>query len=131
VHHATNPRYLDANYAGTLIIWDRLFGTFVEEREEDQPRYGIVRNIGTFNPFKVAFHEWVGMLKDARQPGLTLRQRLGYLFAPPGWSHDGSRETSASLKAAYVRRNPAEAGMPGLPAKAEPASMNTPVQAAE
>ena len=63
----------------------------------------------------MAFHEWIGMFRDAMSPGLTVRQRLGYLFQPPGWSHDGSRETSESLKAAYVRRNPAEAGKPGLP----------------
>lgn len=115
VHHAVNPRYLDANYAGTLIIWDRMFCTFVPELDEDLPRYGIVKNIGTFNPLKVAFHEWIAMFSDALSPGLTVRQRLGYLFMPPGWSHDGSRETSDSLKAAYVRRNPSEAGRPGLP----------------
>lgn len=115
VHHATNPRYLDANYAGTLIIWDRLFGTFVEELPEDMPRYGIVRNIGTFNPVRVAFHEWAGMVRDVFAPGLTLRQRLLYMAAPPGWSHDGSRKTSEDLKADYVRLNPSEAGKPGLP----------------
>lgn len=115
VHHATNPRYLDANFAGTLIIWDRLFGTFVEELPEDMPRYGIVRNIGTFNPVRVAFHEWVGMLKDVFGPGLSLRQRLMYMAAPPGWSHDGSRKTSEDLKADYVRLHPEEAGKPGLP----------------
>lgn len=115
VHHATNPRYLDANYAGTLIIWDRMFGTFVAELDEDVPRYGIVKNIGTFNPIRVAFHEWVGMLKDTLSPGLTLRQRLLYLVAPPGWSHDGSRKTSADLKADYVRLHPDEAGKAGLP----------------
>jgi sterol desaturase/sphingolipid hydroxylase (fatty acid hydroxylase superfamily) len=115
VHHATNPRYLDANYAGTLIIWDRMFGTFVQELDEDRPRYGIVRNVGTFNPFRLAFHEWVDMLKDAAAPGLTARQRMGYLFAPPGWSHDGSRQGSEALKAEYVRLNPGAAGMPGLP----------------
>ena len=115
VHHATNPRYLDSNYAGTLIIWDRMFGSFVEELDEDMPRYGIVKNIGTFNPFKVAFHEWVNMLRDAFQPGLTMRQRLGYLFMPPGWSHDGSRKGSEDLKADYVRLHPDQAGMPGLP----------------
>ncbi len=116
VHHATNPRYLDANYAGTLIIWDRMFGTFVPELEEDRPRYGIVKNIGTFNPLKVAFHEWIAMFADAfATPGLTLRQRLGYLFMPPGWSHDGTRKGSDELKADYVRRNPGEAGKPGLP----------------
>ena len=115
VHHATNARYLDANYAGTLIVWDRMFGSFVEERDEDMPRYGLVKNIGTFNPIKVAFHEWWAMLADASRPGLTLRQRLGYLFMPPGWSHDGSREDTARIKAAYVRRHPDQAGMPGLP----------------
>jgi sterol desaturase/sphingolipid hydroxylase (fatty acid hydroxylase superfamily) len=115
VHHATNPRYLDANYAGTLIIWDRMFGTFVEELDEDMPRYGIVKNIGTFNPLRVAFHEWVNMLRDAFAPDLTLRQRLLYLVAPPGWSHDGSRKTSADLKADYIRLHPDEAGKAGLP----------------
>lgn len=115
VHHGTNPRYLDANYAGVLIIWDRMFGTFVAELEEDAPRYGIVHNVATFNPLRVAFHEWVGMFKDAFLPGLTLRQRLLYLFAPPGWSHDGSRKTSEHLKADYVRLHPEEAGKAGLP----------------
>jgi len=115
VHHATNARYLDANYAGTLIIWDKMFGTFVPELEEDRPRYGIVRNIGTFNPLKVAFHEWVAMFKDASQPGLTLSQRLQYLWRPPGWSHDGTRKGSEQLKAEYVKRNRDAAGMPGLP----------------
>ena len=117
VHHATNPRYLDANYAGTLIIWDRMFGTFVPELDEDMPRYGIVKNIGTFNPLRVAFHEWVDMFRDAAKPGLTIGQRLRYLFAPPGWSHDGSRMGSEALKADYVGRHPDAAGMPGLPAR--------------
>ena len=116
VHHATNPRYLDANYAGTLIIWDRMFGTFVPELDEDMPRYGIVKNIGTWNPVRIAFHEWIDMFKDAAQPGLTLKQRLGYLVAPPGWSHDGSRKGTEAIKADYVARHPDAAGSPGLPA---------------
>lgn len=115
VHHATNPRYLDANYAGTLIIWDRMFGSFVPELEEDRPRYGIVRNLGTFNPLKVATHEYVGIFKDVIQPNLTFRQRINYMIKPPGWSHDGSRKMSADLKADYVRLNASEAGKPGLP----------------
>ena len=116
VHHATNPRYLDANYAGTLIVWDRMFGTFVPELDEDMPRYGIVRNVGTFNPLRLAFHEWIDMFRDAAAPGLGWRQRLGYLFAPPGWSHDGSRAGSDRLKADFVARHPEQAGTPGLPA---------------
>ena len=115
VHHAINPRYLDSNHAGVFIVWDKLFGTFVPELEEDPPRYGVVKQLGTFNPLRIALHELVGMVRDAAQPGLSLRQRLGYLFGPPGWSHDGSRQTSASLKAAYVGLHPDSAGQPGLP----------------
>ncbi len=115
VHHATNPRYLDANYAGTLIIWDRMFNSFVEELDEDVPKYGLVKNVGTFNPFRIAVHEWVEMFRDARQPNLTLRQRFGYLFNPPGWRHDRDLSGSAAIKADYVKRNPEEAGKPGLP----------------
>ena len=118
VHHATNPRYLDANYAGTLIIWDKMFGTFVPELAEDAPRYGIVKNIGTYNPIKVAFHEWIAMFRDAAQPGLRPGQRLLYLVKPPGWRHDGETLGSDALKHAYVRRHPAEAGRPGLPVAA-------------
>lgn len=115
VHHATNPRYLDANYAGTLIIWDRMFRTFVPELDEDVPKYGLVRNIATFNPLKVAIHEWVDMFRDVAKPGLTFRQRLGYCFNPPGWRHEVDISGSAAIKADFVKRNPSEAGKPGLP----------------
>src|SRR5688572_17064453 len=57
VHHATNPRYLDRNYAGVFIVWDRMFGSFEPERDEDMPRYGIVRQLGSFNILWAAFHE--------------------------------------------------------------------------
>ena len=96
VHHARNPRYLDRNYAGILIVWDRLFGSFQPELDEEPCRYGIVKNLGTFNIFRVAFHEWIAIAQDlVRSP----RHAVGWLFGPPGWSPDGSRETSAQLKA--------------------------------
>lgn len=98
VHHATNPRYLDANYAGVLIIWDRMFGTFVGERTDDAPRYGLVHNLGTFNPLRIALHEWAGIGRDLKR-AKSWRARLGYLFGPPGWSPDGSRRTSKMIKA--------------------------------
>lgn len=120
VHHAVNPRYLDANYAGTLIVWDKLFGTFVPERADDRPRYGLTTQLGTFNLLRVAFHELLALGIDATRPGLTARQRLGYIFGPPGWSHDNSRKTAAQMKAAYVARHPDQAGLPGLPDKALP-----------
>lgn len=103
VHHAINPTYLDANYAGVLIIWDRMFGTFIAEDKKEPPRYGIVSQLGTFNPFRVAFHEWLGIARDV-SGAKSLRDVLGYMFGPPGWSPDGSRKTSASLKAEWAAR---------------------------
>ena len=102
VHHATNPCYLDANYAGTLIIWDRLFGTFTPESREETPRYGIVKNLTTFNPIIISYHEWVGMARDFFY-AKNWRERFGFLFGPPGWSPDGSRMTSAMVKARAAR----------------------------
>jgi hypothetical protein len=96
VHHATNPKYLDAIYAGVLIIWDRLFGTFV--KEEERPTSGIIANIGTFNPLRIAFHEWASIARDLAV-AKSLREAFQYLFGAPGWSADGSRQTSASIKA--------------------------------
>ena len=124
VHHATNARYLDANYAGTLIIWDRMFGTFVpEEREVEKPRYGIVKNLTTFNPVMIAFHEWIGIAKDLAG-ARSLREVGGYLFGPPGWSPDGSRMTSAMIKERWARvrgdapeEKPAEEPLSPLPAE--------------
>jgi len=103
VHHATNPRYLDANYAGVLIIWDRLFGSFVPETKEDYPRYGIISQLGSFNPIRIAFHEWAGIWRDVTQ-AKSARDVAGYLFGPPGWSPDGSRKTSQSIKQAWAAR---------------------------
>jgi len=114
VHHGRNPRYLDANFAGVFIIWDKMFGTYVPEQEEDKPEYGLVHNLGTFNPLRVAFHEWVGLFRDVFRPGLTLRQRLMYAVAAPGWSHDGSRDDSFRIRAKYVARHPEAKGTPGL-----------------
>ncbi len=115
VHHGRNPRYLDCNYAGVFIIWDKLFGTFVPEMDEDKVDYGLVHNLGTFNPLRVAFHEWVGIFRDVLQPGLSWRERAKYCLMPPGWSHDNSRGTSEVIKARYVSQHPELAGTPGLP----------------
>jgi sterol desaturase/sphingolipid hydroxylase (fatty acid hydroxylase superfamily) len=102
VHHATNPRYLDRNYAGVFIVWDRLFGTFEAEREDEVIRYGIVRQLGSWNLLWAAFHEWIGIAKDAWTA--PWRHKLSYLFRPPGWSHDGSRETSDAIRARWASR---------------------------
>ena len=106
VHHATNPRYLDRNYAGVFIIWDKMFGTFEQERDDEQIRYGIVKQLGSFNLLWAVFHEWIGMIGDVwRAPW---RHKLSYLLREPGWSHDGSRETSDMIRARWHARNAAE-----------------------
>jgi len=106
VHHATNPRYLDRNYAGVFIVWDKIFGTFEPERAVDEGgermRYGIVRQLGSFNLLYAVFHEWIGMIGDIwRAPW---RHKLSYLLREPGWSHDGSRETSDMIRARWRER---------------------------
>ncbi|MBC2670848.1 sterol desaturase family protein [Novosphingobium piscinae] len=99
VHHGIHPLYLDRNYAGVLIVWDRLFGTFQPERDDLRIHYGLVHQLGSFNLLRAAFHEWLGIAADLwRAPW---RAKLGYLFGPPGWSHDGSRRSSDDIKRAW------------------------------
>ncbi len=103
VHHATNPQYLDRNHAGIFIIWDRLFGTFEPEREK--PVYGLVKNIDTYNPIKIAFLEWVDLLRDFFTTKTSLLNRFKYLIKPPGWKHDGSSILSSDLRKEWEERN--------------------------
>lgn len=101
VHHASNPKYLDKNMGMFLIIWDKLFGTFQEELpgQTYQPiKYGLTKNIEKPNALNIVFHEWRQMWIDVFQKDISFRQRLAYLFGPPGWSHDHSRHTSKELR---------------------------------
>ena len=109
VHHARNPRYLDRNYAGILIIWDRMFATFEPERDEEPPRYGIVKNLGDFNIVRVAFHEWIGIGRDLTK-ARSARDVLGYVFGPPGWRPGGEGTTSEDLRRAWRARVGGEGG---------------------
>ena len=96
VHHGSDIAYLDKNHGGTLIIWDKIFGTF--QQEIFKPTYGLTENIKSFNPFVIAFHEWKKIFKDFRR-AKKLRDRIRYLVCPPGWSHDGSTKTTKQLQA--------------------------------
>lgn len=87
VHHARNPQYIDRNYAGVLIVWDKLFGTYVPE--EAPCDYGIVRQIHTSNPLVMMFHEWRDMWRDFFKPG-PLWLRVKHLWAPPEWERPQS-----------------------------------------
>jgi sterol desaturase/sphingolipid hydroxylase (fatty acid hydroxylase superfamily) len=106
VHHATNPQYLDRNHAGIFIIWDRLFGTF--EPEVEKPVYGLVKNIDTFNPVKVAFLEWFDLLKDIFTSKTSFLNKIKYLLKPPGWKHDGTGLLSADFRKKWEQKQKSE-----------------------
>jgi sterol desaturase/sphingolipid hydroxylase (fatty acid hydroxylase superfamily) len=82
VHHASQGGYLDRNFGGVLIIWDRLFGSFAPETE--RPKYGLTKNISTYNPLRVALHEYASIGRDVRA-ARSFREALGRIFAGPGW----------------------------------------------
>jgi sterol desaturase/sphingolipid hydroxylase (fatty acid hydroxylase superfamily) len=82
VHHGSDPEYLDKNYAGILIIWDRMFGTFAEERH--RPTYGLTKPVTTYNLLRLQFGEYAEIVRDLRG-ARSWRDWGGYLFGPPGW----------------------------------------------
>ncbi len=82
VHHGVNPQYLDKNHGGILIIWDKLFGTF--EPEVERVRYGLTTNIDTYNPVRIAYHEFIDIGRDVRA-SKGWRNKLSHVFRHPGW----------------------------------------------
>jgi hypothetical protein len=92
VHHGSDPEYLDKNYAGILIIWDRMFGTFTPERQ--RPTYGLTYPVNTYNLLKLQYGDYVQMVRDVRSVK-RFRDKLGYIFGPPGWApadHEPSKD---------------------------------------
>lgn len=83
VHHASNPEYIDRNYGGMIIIWDRLFSTFARERPDVTITYGLVHPLRSANPLRVAFHEWLALAGDAWR-ARSWAERLRQLFGRPG-----------------------------------------------
>lgn len=94
VHHGSNQAYIDKNYGGVFIIWDRMFGSYAEEIES--VRYGLIHNIGTDNPVKFNYLETVAMLRDAAH-ARSWRGRIGYVFAPPGWTESRWTESHVPM----------------------------------
>ncbi len=95
VHHGSDIEYLDKNHAGILIIWDRMFGSF--QPEMHTPKYGLTKNVNTYNPVKIAFFEWMNMAKDLKKSG-SVGTAIKYIINPPGWSHDNSSKTTKQLR---------------------------------
>jgi sterol desaturase/sphingolipid hydroxylase (fatty acid hydroxylase superfamily) len=109
VHHATNPRYLDRNYAGVFIVWDRMFGTFQAERDDEPCNYGIVKPLHSHNPLVVAYHELAALVRDCWSDGLRPWRWAGRMVNPPGWKPDGAHDRSEDIRAAWIA---AQAGFP-------------------
>jgi alkylglycerol monooxygenase len=91
VHHGVNEPYLDKNYAGVLIIWDRLFGSFVDETEE--PRYGIIKPLQSFNPLWANVHGWVEMWQAVRERR-SLAAKIRCIFGSPNMIIDPGADAS-------------------------------------
>ena len=83
VHHGSNAQYIDKNYGNLFIIWDRIFGTFEEEKEP--VTYGLVSNVNTFNPIKITFMAWSSIIKDIKMEN-NLTENLNLIFGPPNTS---------------------------------------------
>lgn len=101
VHHASNPKYLDKNMGMFLIIWDKMFGTFqpeLPEKEYQAVKYGLTKPLEKENPVSIIFHEWTAIRKDISRKDINWKDKIWYVFGPPGWSHDGSRLTSDELR---------------------------------
>ncbi len=96
VHHGRNAEYLDRNHGGILIVWDRLFGTFEPERSTVD--YGLVKNLESYNPVVIAFHEWTAIARDVSR-ATSLREAFLYVFGAPGWSPDGRTKTARDMRA--------------------------------
>ena len=80
VHHGSNAQYIDRNYGNLLIIWDRFFGTF--EPENEPVKYGLVKNVNTFNPIKITFMGWQEIYQDIKN-STSSKEALGHFFGPP------------------------------------------------
>ena len=103
VHHAANLEYLDGNYGGVTVVFDRLFGTYIGERADVPCRYGLVEPMKSYNLFVIEFAQWASLWRDLRG-SRSLAEALGYLLRPPGWRPDGLGETTEDMRREPARR---------------------------
>ena len=102
VHHGSNARYLDRNFAGVFIVWDRWFGTYEPEDDAEPVRYGLVRNLTSFNPLRAAFQEWLSIARDLHG-ARGLREAWMIVAGPPGWR---SGDTATAIRARAELQRP-------------------------
>jgi len=102
VHHAKNPLYMDTNFCNLLNIWDKVFHTFQYEQKEQPPVYGITRKMNPKNFWDVYFGELAALGRDVwHAPGF--KNKIRYIFMPPGWSHTGDHKTAKQVRNEYLK----------------------------
>lgn len=97
MHHASNLEYLDGNYGGVLIVFDRLFNTYIAERRGLPCRYGLVRPVTTYNLLKIEFDQWRALWRDLLS-ARSIRAVFSYVVKPPGWRPDNQGDTTEDLR---------------------------------
>ena len=104
VHHARNPLYIDTNYCNLLNIWDRVFRTYQEEDHQIDIDYGVTREINSGSFIDVYFGEFITLFKDVKNaPGI--KNKLRYIFNPPGWDHNGDHKTASKIRIQFLEEN--------------------------
>jgi len=102
VHHAKNPLYMDTNFCNLLPVWDKAFGTYQDEDRSIPIEYGITRDMKKNSFLDAYFGEIAALIRDVKKaPGI--KNKILYIFMPPGWSHTGEHKTSAKVREAYFR----------------------------
>lgn len=109
VHHGSNPKYIDKNHAGTLIIWDKMFGTF--QKEEEAVYYGITKPLGSWNPVWANFHYWSDLIKLS-SGAKGLRDKIAVFLHPPGWqpSYLGGFQHAQEIDGSTYKKYDASSG---------------------
>ncbi|HLK27294.1 MAG TPA: sterol desaturase family protein, partial [Puia sp.] len=104
VHHARNPIYMDTNFCNLLSIWDRAFGTFINEKKEMPIEYGISRKMNPNSFWDVYFGEIVALGRDMKNaPGI--KNKFLYMIMPPGWNHTGEHKTASIVKKEFLEKS--------------------------
>ena len=108
VHHASNTLFLDKNMGMVFIVWDKLFGTFASERDlqNEELKFGLTKKLDKpYHPLQIVIHEWTDIFSDLKRKDISWKIKWQYIWKPPGWSHDGSRQTSLQLRETLKQKN--------------------------
>jgi sterol desaturase/sphingolipid hydroxylase (fatty acid hydroxylase superfamily) len=113
VHHGSNPKYIDKNHAGTLIIWDRMFGTF--QKEEEEVYYGITKPLASWNPVWANLHYWKELLETAKKSE-RFSDKINVFIKPPGWfpAHLGGFQAAPEIDADTYKKFHTEVNVPAI-----------------